>query len=75
MATTTAAKVDTAHVSGRRKIRYASHDEVLTDVERLAASGYRQLGYWSLGQIAKHLSTRTKSRADASSAFNAAMIS
>jgi hypothetical protein len=57
MATATApTHVDTAHVSGRRDVRYRNHDEVLADVERLAAGGYRQLGNWSLGQIAKHMS-------------------
>ena len=56
MATITpSTQVDTAHVSGRRKIRFNDHDEVLADVERLAAGGYRQLGNWSLGQIATHL--------------------
>lgn len=57
MATTTATNsVDTAHVHGRRKVRYQSHDEVLAECERFAADGYRQLGNWSLGQVAKHLS-------------------
>ncbi len=55
MATTLAANsVDTAHVSGRRTVEYHSHEEVLADVERIAARGYQQLGNWSLGQIAKH---------------------
>jgi len=56
--------VDTAHVSGRRKIRYSSHDEVLADVERLSASGYRQLGNWSLGQIAKHIAAAMNTALD-----------
>ena len=56
MATTTVSPpVDTAHVSGRRKVRYQSHDEVLAECERFAADGYRQLGNWSLGQVSKHL--------------------
>ena len=54
MATTTAPHVDTAHVSGRRKVRYANHDELLADVERLATAGYKQLGNWSLGQMCRH---------------------
>lgn len=68
MATTTAssasAKVDTAHVAGRRQVRYRNHDEVLADVERLAAGGYRQLGNWSLGQIARHLAAAMNSALD-----------
>jgi hypothetical protein len=55
MATTTAPHVDTAHVSGRRQVRYANHDELLADVERLYAAGYKQLGNWSLGQMCRHL--------------------
>ena len=47
--------VNTKKVSGRREVRYNSVDELLADAERLAEKGYRQLGNWSLGQIAKHL--------------------
>ncbi len=54
-ATTAAVPVDTGKVGGRRTVSYKNHDEVLADVERLAAGGYRQLGNWSLGQIAGHL--------------------
>jgi hypothetical protein len=54
-ATAVQAPVDTSKTSGRREIRYRNHDEVLADAERLAATGYRQLGNWSLGQVAQHL--------------------
>jgi Protein of unknown function (DUF1569) len=65
MATTTApAHVDTARVSGRREISYRNHDEVLADVERLGAGGYRQLGNWSLGQMARHLASAMNTALD-----------
>lgn len=48
------AVVDTAKVTGRRKLRYGSFDEILADVEKLRG-GYQQLGNWSLGQVAKHV--------------------
>ena len=47
--------VDTKKVTGRRKLHFDSVDEILADPERLAEKGYRKLGNWSLGQIAKHL--------------------
>jgi hypothetical protein len=65
MATTLAANsVDTAHVSGRRTVQYHSHEEVLADLERIAARGYQQLGNWSLGQIAKHQSVAMTTAVD-----------
>jgi hypothetical protein len=68
MATTLApAQVDTAHVSGRRKIQFRDHDEVLAEVERLASGGYRQLGNWSLGQIAAHLAAAMSTALDGAS--------
>lgn len=67
-ATTVAQSVDTAKVSGRRTISFHNHDEVLADVERLAASGYRQLGNWSLGQIAEHLALAMGSALDGAKA-------
>lgn len=47
--------VNTKKVEGRRKVRYASHEEVLADAERLAASDAPTIGNWSKGQIYKHL--------------------
>jgi hypothetical protein len=63
-ATATQAPVDTSKASGRREVRYRNHDEVLADAERLAATGYRQLGNWSLGQVAKHLSAAMNTALD-----------
>jgi hypothetical protein len=66
MTTASAAPVETAKVTGRRKIRYANLDEMLADAERLQAGGYRRLGNWSLGQIAKHLADGMKVALDGS---------
>lgn len=49
-----AAVVDTAKVTCRRKLRYGSFDEIVADAEKLRG-GYQQMGNWSLGQIAKHV--------------------
>ncbi|MEX0676430.1 MAG: DUF1569 domain-containing protein [Pirellulales bacterium] len=46
---------ETAQVTGRRKPRFNSFDEVLDDVRSLAAQPTRQLGNWSLGQVCQHL--------------------
>ena len=39
----------------RRRLHFASTDELLADAERLAAAPHRTLGQWSLGQILAHL--------------------
>jgi Protein of unknown function (DUF1569) len=48
--------VDTAKVEGRRKLDYASLDELLLDADRLSSGSVRALGNWSAGQIFRHLS-------------------
>jgi hypothetical protein len=47
--------VDTAKVEGRRKLDYASLEEVLADADRLSAGPVQVLGNWSAGQIFTHL--------------------
>jgi hypothetical protein len=47
--------VNTAKVEGRRKLDYASLDEVLADADRLGSGPVRTLGNWSAGQIFRHL--------------------
>lgn len=42
-------------VSGRKRRRFASLDEVLSEARTLAEVPTKQLGNWSLGQICKHL--------------------
>jgi hypothetical protein len=48
--------VNTAKVTGRRKVRYDSYNDLLRDAERLAAGKVRPLGNWSYGQVLEHLS-------------------
>jgi hypothetical protein len=47
--------VNTAKVEGRRKLNFASLDEVLADADRLGSGPVKVLGNWSAGQIFKHL--------------------
>lgn len=47
--------LDTTKVEGRRKVRYASYDDLVADAERLAAGEVRTLGNWSYGQVLDHL--------------------
>ena len=47
--------VDTARVSGRRKLDYASLEEVLADADQLVSGPVKVLGNWSAGQIFRHL--------------------
>ena len=54
-ATASQTPVDTGKVSGRRKLRFQCCDDILADCEKLL-DGYRQLGNWSLGKMATHLS-------------------
>lgn len=49
--------VDTTKVTGRRKVNYASVEEVLADADRLSAGSVKTLGNWSQGQIYRHLAT------------------
>jgi hypothetical protein len=47
--------VETKKVVGRRKLDYASLEEVVADAERLSSGPVQTLGNWSAGQIFKHL--------------------
>ena len=47
--------VDTRKVTGRRKLKFASYDEILADAERLVQGPTRQLGNWTVGQALEHL--------------------
>lgn len=40
----------------RRELSFSTYGEVIADIERLEASGYRQLGQWDLGQACRRLS-------------------
>ncbi len=50
-------RVETAKVEGRRKLDYASLQEVLADADRLSRGPLKALGNWSAGQIFRHLAT------------------
>ncbi len=47
--------VTTAKVDGRRKLDYASFEELLADADRLSSGPVKVLGNWSAGQIFRHL--------------------
>jgi hypothetical protein len=47
--------VNTAKVEGRRKVNYASLEELLADADRLTSGPVKALGNWSPGQIFRHL--------------------
>jgi hypothetical protein len=59
--TLTRTPVDTGKVTGRRTLRFNSIQDVLADVDRLAAADradkLRALGNWTLGQALGHLAT------------------
>jgi len=57
--------VNTAKVTGRRKVRYDSYDDLLRDAERLAAGKVRPLGNWSYAQVLEHLSRAMNAAIDA----------
>ncbi len=40
----------------RRELSFATYEELLADIQRLQREGYRSLGAWNLGQMARHLS-------------------
>jgi Protein of unknown function (DUF1569) len=53
-----ATAIDTGKVTGRRSLHFNSLDDILADVEHLAASpGIKTLGNWSAGQTFEHLAT------------------
>jgi len=56
--------VNTKKVTGRRKLRFESYKELLSDVEQLAAAEVQTLGNWSFGQILKHLAVAVDSMID-----------
>ncbi len=49
--------IETADVSGLRRLRFDSLDDVLVEARALAVRPTRQLGNWSLGQVCRHLGT------------------
>jgi hypothetical protein len=56
--------IDTSKVTGRRKVEYATLQNVLADAERLSAGDVKALGNWSPGQIFQHLATTMNASID-----------
>ncbi|HET6326652.1 MAG TPA: DUF1569 domain-containing protein [Planctomycetaceae bacterium] len=49
--------INTAKVQGRRKLRFATFDELVADIDRLSSGPVKVLGNWSPGQVFRHLAT------------------
>jgi hypothetical protein len=47
--------INTGKVEGRRKLKFASYEELLADVDRLTSGPVKTLGNWSPGQAFRHL--------------------
>ncbi len=61
--------VDTKSVQGRRKLNFASLDEVVADAEKLVASpNSKVLGNWPLSQLITHLARGINGSIDGSAA-------
>ncbi len=61
--------VDTKSVQGRRKLNFASLDEVVADAEKVVASpNSKVLGNWPLSQLITHLTRGINSSIDGASA-------
>ena len=58
--------VDTGKVHDRRKVAYASLEDVLADAERLSHAPVKTLGNWSPGQIFTHLARTMNESIDGS---------
>jgi hypothetical protein len=61
---TSAARVDTTKVKGRRELHFSNLTEVQAEAERLAAGPVRQLGNWPLGYSLAHLAGAIKMSLD-----------
>lgn len=61
--------VDTKNVSGRRKLRFNSLDDILADLDMLEGKRVKALGNWSVGQIMAHLSIPMHSAIDGTMKF------
>jgi hypothetical protein len=59
MTKATTSPIDTGRITGRRELRFTRIDEVLADVDRLAAAEregrLQRLGNWTFGQTLGHL--------------------
>jgi hypothetical protein len=56
VATSAAASINTAKVTGRRQLRFQRLDDIIVDIDRLQTSpNLRTLGNWRVDQILNHL--------------------
>ena len=56
--------VNTKSVAGRRKLSYQSYDDLLADLDALAAGQTEVVGNWSFAQICRHLAAALNSCID-----------
>ena len=58
-------EIDTSKVRGRRALRFETLDDIVADVDRLAAAPQvRALGNWSSGQVFQHLANAMNNSID-----------
>lgn len=63
--------VNTAQVSGRRKLHFADFSQLLADVDYVATHPCHTLGNWSVGQILDHLAVAANSPFDGYDGYQA----
>lgn len=63
--------VNTAQVSGRRKLHFADFSQLLADVDYVATHPCHTLGNWSVGQILDHLAIAANTPFDGFGGFKA----
>lgn len=63
--------VNTAKVSGRRKLNFADFSQLLADAEHVANTPCQTLGNWSVGQILDHLAVAANGPFDGYGGFQA----
>ncbi len=64
MSVNTTKPVNTAKVAGRRRLKFASYDELLADLDRLTSGPIQTLGNWTPGQNFRHLAVVYNSSID-----------
>lgn len=63
--------VNTARVTGRRKLNFADFSQLLADAEHVAKAPCQTLGNWSVGQILDHLAEAANGPFDGYGGFQA----
>ena len=63
--------VNTAQVSGRRKLHFADFSQLLADADYIATHPCQTLGNWSVGQIFEHLAVAANAPFDGIEGFKA----